>query len=30
MGLDYKQKDFVAHPNTQQIIEQAWIGKFYL
>lgn len=29
LALDYKQKEFVAHPNTQQIVETAWVGKWH-
>ncbi|XP_057670817.1 short transient receptor potential channel 5-like [Diorhabda carinulata] len=29
LALDYKQKTFVAHPNTQQIVEAAWNGDWH-
>lgn len=29
LALDYKQKQFVAHPNTQQIVETAWLGGWH-
>lgn len=29
LALDYKQKTFVAHPNTQQIVEAAWCGDWH-
>ncbi|XP_029161945.1 short transient receptor potential channel 5-like [Nylanderia fulva] len=29
LALDYKQKNFVAHPNIQQIVENAWIGTWH-
>lgn len=29
LAMDYKQKEFVAHPNTQQIIETAWHGGWH-
>ncbi|GJQ70227.1 hypothetical protein Trydic_g22680 [Trypoxylus dichotomus] len=29
LALDYKQKQFVAHPNTQQMVESVWHGDFY-
>ncbi|KAF2897538.1 hypothetical protein ILUMI_08636 [Ignelater luminosus] len=29
LAMDYKQKEFVAHPNTQQILESAWHGDWY-
>ncbi|KAF5297803.1 hypothetical protein FQA39_LY11952 [Lamprigera yunnana] len=28
LAMDYKQKEFVAHPNTQQILETAWHGDW--
>ncbi|CAG9858727.1 unnamed protein product [Phyllotreta striolata] len=28
LAMDYKQKAFVAHPNTQQIVEAAWCGDW--
>ncbi|KAF5298327.1 hypothetical protein FQR65_LT01105 [Abscondita terminalis] len=28
LAMDYKQKAFVAHPNTQQILETAWHGDW--
>lgn len=27
--MDYKQKTFVAHPNTQQIVEATWCGDWH-
>ena len=27
-AMDYKQKKFVAHPHTQQMIQTAWLGEF--
>ncbi|XP_072398576.1 short transient receptor potential channel 5-like [Diabrotica undecimpunctata] len=29
LAMDYKQKTFVAHPNTQQIVESAWSGDWH-
>ncbi|XP_028164325.1 short transient receptor potential channel 4-like [Ostrinia furnacalis] len=29
MAVNYKQKEFVAHPNTQQVLESYWIGDWY-
>ncbi|CAG9825081.1 unnamed protein product [Phaedon cochleariae] len=29
LAMDYKQKTFVAHPNTQQIVEAAWCGDWH-
>lgn len=29
LAMDYKQKTFVAHPNTQQIVESAWQGDWH-
>nr|XP_022919022.1 short transient receptor potential channel 4-like [Onthophagus taurus] len=29
LAMDYKQKRFVAHPNTQQIVVMTWQGDFY-
>lgn len=29
LALDYKQKEFVAHPNTQQLVETAWHGDWH-
>lgn len=29
LAIDYKQKEFVAHPNTQQILQSAWNGEWY-
>lgn len=28
LAIDYKQKEFVAHPNSQQMIETAWHREF--
>ncbi|KAK9729940.1 Ankyrin repeats (3 copies) [Popillia japonica] len=28
LAMDYKQKQFVAHPNTQQMVEAVWHGDF--
>nr|XP_021200730.2 short transient receptor potential channel 4 [Helicoverpa armigera] len=28
MAVDYKQKEFVAHPNTQQVLESYWLGNW--
>lgn len=29
LALDFKQKEFVAHPNTQQLLETAWHGEWH-
>ncbi|RVE54343.1 hypothetical protein evm_000828 [Chilo suppressalis] len=29
MAVNYKQKEFVAHPNTQQVLESYWLGNWY-
>lgn len=29
LALDFKQKDFVAHPNAQQLLESAWTGEWH-
>ncbi|XP_018319395.1 short transient receptor potential channel 5-like [Agrilus planipennis] len=29
LAVDYKQIEFIAHPNTQQIIESVWHGNWY-
>lgn len=29
LAMDTKQKTFVAHPNTQQIVEAAWCGDWH-
>ncbi|XP_026323634.1 short transient receptor potential channel 6-like isoform X2 [Hyposmocoma kahamanoa] len=29
MAVDHKQKEFVAHPNTQQVLESHWMGDWY-
>lgn len=29
LAMDYKQKTFVAHPNTQQIVEATWCGDWH-
>lgn len=29
LAMDYKQKTFVAHPNTQQIVEAFWSGDWH-
>uniref|UniRef100_A0A2H1W321 SFRICE_007723 n=1 Tax=Spodoptera frugiperda TaxID=7108 RepID=A0A2H1W321_SPOFR len=29
MAVDYKQKEFVAHPNTQQVLESYWLGDWH-
>ncbi|XP_049888052.1 short transient receptor potential channel 4-like [Pectinophora gossypiella] len=29
MAVDYKQKEFVAHPNTQQVLESHWVGDWH-
>ena len=29
LAMDYKQKEFVSHPNTQQMVETAWRGDFH-
>lgn len=29
LAMDFKQKQFVAHPNTQQMVESVWHGDFY-
>ncbi|CAH1986545.1 unnamed protein product [Acanthoscelides obtectus] len=29
LAMDCKQKKFVAHPNTQQIVEAAWCGDWH-
>ncbi|KAJ8973595.1 hypothetical protein NQ317_010032 [Molorchus minor] len=29
LAMDCKQKTFVAHPNTQQIVEAAWCGDWH-
>ncbi|XP_075990902.1 short transient receptor potential channel 4-like [Anticarsia gemmatalis] len=29
MALDCKQKEFVAHPNTQQVLESYWLGDWH-
>ncbi|KAJ8940174.1 hypothetical protein NQ318_019383 [Aromia moschata] len=29
LAMEYKQKTFVAHPNTQQIVEAAWCGDWH-
>lgn len=29
LALDLKQKEFVAHPNTQQLLESAWHGEWH-
>lgn len=29
LAMDYKQKTFVAHPNTQQIVEATWNGDWH-
>ncbi|KAK9888542.1 hypothetical protein WA026_000789 [Henosepilachna vigintioctopunctata] len=29
LAMDLKQKAFVAHPNTQQLVEAAWIGDWH-
>ncbi|XP_050302475.1 short transient receptor potential channel 5-like [Anthonomus grandis grandis] len=29
LAMDYKQKTFVAHPNTQQIVEATWSGDWH-
>ncbi|XP_026725922.1 short transient receptor potential channel 4-like [Trichoplusia ni] len=29
MAVDYRQKEFVAHPNTQQVLESYWLGDWH-
>ncbi|XP_045470630.1 short transient receptor potential channel 4-like isoform X1 [Harmonia axyridis] len=29
LAMDLKQKSFVAHPNTQQLVEAAWVGDWH-
>ncbi|XP_070524883.1 short transient receptor potential channel 4 isoform X1 [Cardiocondyla obscurior] len=29
LALDYNQKNFVAHPNVQQLVQSKWIGNWY-
>lgn len=29
LAMDYKQKTFVAHPNTQQVLESTWHGDWH-
>ncbi|CAB3238553.1 unnamed protein product [Arctia plantaginis] len=29
MAVDCKQKEFVAHPNTQQVLESYWLGDWH-
>ncbi|XP_068084233.1 short transient receptor potential channel 5 [Anabrus simplex] len=29
LAMDYNQKEFVAHPNTQQVLEDAWHGDWH-
>ncbi|CAH1408067.1 unnamed protein product [Nezara viridula] len=28
MAMDYKQKEFIAHPNVQQVLERTWMGDW--
>ncbi|XP_024215389.1 short transient receptor potential channel 4 isoform X2 [Halyomorpha halys] len=28
LAMDYKQKEFIAHPNVQQVLERAWMGDW--
>lgn len=29
LAMQWKQKEFVAHPNTQQLVQNAWHGDWY-
>ncbi|KAJ8734114.1 hypothetical protein PYW07_014665 [Mythimna separata] len=29
MAVDYRQKEFVAHPNTQTVLESYWLGDWH-
>ncbi|KAJ0181108.1 hypothetical protein K1T71_003193 [Dendrolimus kikuchii] len=29
LAVDYKQRGFVAHPNTQQVLESYWLGDWH-
>lgn len=29
LAMDFKQREFVAHPNTQQIVEAEWHGEWH-
>ncbi|XP_073942520.1 short transient receptor potential channel 4-like isoform X2 [Choristoneura fumiferana] len=29
MAVDYKQKEFVAHPSTQMVLESYWLGDWF-